>query len=166
MSIQSSTNTLIIRHDDFKEESFLLKSAHFNHYTVENSDLTEFVIKLEIKEAITRDPELESVFNAVPNLEATAVIKSSDFKLEKGMKIFQEFGYDNEREENLSILYYFQHNSIENLEIEVLEINGSNIKAKVSGVSAINSGNWQEPDAKIIIETTFTRDENLRRSFN
>lgn len=166
MSTTYLSDTLYIKHKDFEEEAFELKSASYNFYEVEDSDLLEFVIKIEIEKAISRDAELESAFNALPNIEATAVMASSSFKLEKGTKIFQEFGYDEEREENLSILYYFAHNSIEKLEINILDIENSSIKATVSGVSAINSGDWQNPDARFQLETRFIRDEELRRSFN
>ena len=166
MQLASESDTLYIKHDDFAEESFTLKSATYNYYQLEDSDLMEFVIKVEIEKALSRDPELQSAFNSNPNLEATAVIPSSSFKLEKGTRIFQEFGYDNDRDENLSVLYYFAHNSIEQLEIKVMELNDTSIKAQVSGVSAINSGDWQKPDAHIRLEANFSRDPNLKRSFN
>lgn len=166
MHLVSGSDTLFIKHDDFAEESFALQSATYNYYQVEDSDLMEFVIKVEVEKALSRDPELQSAFNANPNIEATAVIPVSAFKLEEGTRIFQEFGYDSDRDENLSILYYFAHNSIEQLEIKVLELEETSMKAQVSGVSAINSGDWQKPDASIRLETTFRRDPDLKRSFN
>ena len=162
----SLSDILIIKHKDFAEESFELKSASYNYYEVEDADLLEFVIKIELEKALSRDPELESAFNSLPNIEATALVSASTFKLEKGTRIFQEFGYDEERDENLSILYYFAHNSIEKLEIQVLDIDANSLKAKVSGESAINSGDWQNPDASFELETSFIRDSDLSRSFN
>lgn len=166
MPFSVPTNQLQIAHQAFENECFEIKSATYNYYKIENSDCIEFVFKIDLENEIHRDKTLQESFPGLPDLEVSAIIQSSDFTLEKGTKIVQAFGYDEERQENLSVLYYFSHNSVENLQLEIVACNESSIKVHIKGESAIHSGDWQNPDATIYATTWLSRNHQLSRSFN
>jgi len=79
--------------------------------------------------------------------------------------IVQAKGYDESRGENLSVLYYFEHNSIEDLRVELVNVTETWIDATVTGSAVVNGSNGIDPDARLSVRSRFIRDSNLRRSF-
>ena len=110
-----------------------------------------------------RSTELEDIVNAQPNFEATALLPEAELELVAGKIIIQKEGYDYNRDENLSNIYYFSHNSIEDLRIVFIEVTDDWIDAEISGQAVINGSNGNQPDAKISLRAKFKRDKELRR---
>lgn len=156
------TGLLSIEHMEFGLEQFKIDDARCNLYK-DDDGVWEFVVSVSASKAVKRSSELEDVVNAQPNFEATAILPESELELVVGKVIAQKEGYDYKRDENLSNIYYFSHNSIEDLRIELLEVTDDWIEAELSGQAVINGSNGNEPDAKISLRTKFKRDKELRR---
>ncbi|KXX71143.1 hypothetical protein [Flammeovirga sp. SJP92] len=153
-----------IKHLEFDIEEFKIKDAKYNIYKGEDG-VWEMTICFEESTPIKRDKELEKIIDPVPNFEATALLTADTLELKVGRKIYQKEGYDNEREENLSNVYYFEHSSVEELEIELLDVNETWMKANVKGKTLINGSNGNLPDADFLIQNTiFKLDKTLERS--
>lgn len=72
-------------------------------------------------------------------------------------------GYDYERGENLSNLYYFSHNAIEDVRIKLVDVTDEWIDAELTGETLINGSVGTKPDSKISLRARFQRDKGLRR---
>ncbi|MDO6598181.1 hypothetical protein Q4512_14755 [Oceanihabitans sp. 2_MG-2023] len=154
---------LIIQHEEFGEELFHIENAKYNLYEVEKNRW-EFVIYIETDFAIKRSKELEKVVHAEPTIEVTAILNSAEPKLTEKMIIPQKSGYDYSRDEYLSNIYYFSHETVEDFRIEILEIKANSIIAKMDGKCVINGSNGLEPDSKISTTTEFIIDKNFKRT--
>lgn len=154
---------LTIQHEEFGEELFHIESAKYNLYEVEKKRW-EFVIYIETDSAIKRAKELEKVVHAEPTIEVTAILNSDKPELTKAMVISQKSGYNYERDEYLSNIYYFSHETVEDFRFEILELNENSLIAKMNGKCVINGSNGLKPDAKILTTTEFKLDKNLKRT--
>jgi hypothetical protein len=156
------TDVLSIQHMEFGLEQFKVDDARCNLYKDEDG-IWEFVVIVSTNEAAKRSAELEDVVNAQPHFEATALLREDELDLVAGKIIVQNAGYDYKRDENLSNIYYFSHESIEDLRIEFIEVADDWIDAELSGRAIINGSNGNQPDAKISLRARFKRDKDLRR---
>ena len=154
---------LIIRHEEFGEELFHIKSAKYNFYEVKKNRW-EFVIYIETDKAIKRAKELEKIVHAEPTIEVTAILNSDKPELTKAMVITQKNGYYYERDEYLSNIYYFWHETVEDFRFEILEINENSLIAKMDGKCVINGSNGLKPDSEILTMTEFKLDKDLKRT--
>lgn len=153
---------LSIEHMEFGLEQFRISEAACNLYKTETG-IWEFVVTVYSEEALIRSKELENIVDALPNFEATALLPDDGLDLIAGKTIAQKEGYDYDRDENLSNIYYFSHNSIEDLRVELLEVTDDWIDAKLMGEALINGSNGSLPDSTISLRTKFKRDKDLRR---
>lgn len=156
------TDILTIQHLQFGEEQFAIESAFYNLYQSDDG-IWEFVVKVTTGELIIRSTELKDVIDANPCFEATAIMDADDLTLTAGDMIVQEQGYDYNREENLSNIYYFRHESIEDLKILLHEVTESAIDATLTGQAIINGSSGNTCDSTISMRTRFLKDETLRR---
>ncbi|MBL6446745.1 hypothetical protein JMN32_10510 [Fulvivirga sp. 29W222] len=163
--MNSKQEIVSLIHDEFGKEDFLVSKASYNLIEVA-SDLWEFTVYFETTDSLTRVPELEeAISEPKPHFEATALLDKSSSSLYEGKVIEQVQSWDENREENLSNVYYFEHANLENLRIEILEADTTFIKALISGRTLINGSNGNNPDATI--ETTpikLIKDKTLERS--
>ncbi|MEM7102899.1 MAG: hypothetical protein AAF502_07215 [Bacteroidota bacterium] len=113
-------NIFEIQHTEFSSEEFVISEPKYNLYKSEVG-IWEFTISFNTSKALKRSPKLKDLVHAEPNFEATALMDPKDLKLETGKVITQKQGYDYERDEHLSNVYYFSHNSAEELEITIIE---------------------------------------------
>ena len=159
-------NILEINHTKLGVEKFKIATPTYNLYKTEEG-IWEFTIHFTSSETIQRVKELEDVIDPLPNVEATAILSENEITLRKGTIIHQEHGYDYDRDENLSVLYYFSHNSIENLSIELLEVEKESIIVTIKGDTIVDGYADSEPDAQIYIyNTKFLLNKDLQRSFS
>ena len=154
---------LIINHKEFGEELFHIENAKYNLYEVEKNRW-EFVIFIDTDYAITRCKELEKVVNAEPTIEVTAILNSNKSELIESKVISQKDGYDYSRDEYLSNIYYFSHETVEDFRFEILELKENSIIAKMEGNCVINGSNGLKPDSKISTTTEFQLDKALKRT--
>lgn len=159
------SNLLLIEHMEFGIESFRVDSARCNLYKNENG-IWEFVVDVSTNEAVKRSEKLKDVIHAKPNFEATAILPTDNLALVAGKIIVQKKGYDYSRDEHLSNIYYFNHNSIEDLRIEFIEVTDDWIDAQLTGQAIINGSNGNQPDAKISLRAKFKRDKELKRGIS
>lgn len=153
-----------IVHSEFGTEEFQIKNAKYNVYKAED-DIWEFTLSFETSAAIKRADKLQEAINAKPNFEATAILPSDDLELRKGRIIYQEEGYDEQRQEILSNFYYFEHESVEELRIEIISIKGNEILLNLTAKGIVNGSNGNQPDADFILkEVSFEHDKNLFRN--
>jgi hypothetical protein len=156
-------NIFEIKHSEFGTEEFLINSPEYNLYKAEDG-FWEFVIAFNTSKSLKRAKELEDVIDAKPNFEATAILSPNDLKLEIGKTIIQKQGYDYERDEHLSNIYYFEHNSVENLEIKIIDVQEHWIIIDAKANAVINGSNGNEPDADLFIHRTkFQLNKELER---
>lgn len=153
---------LFFEHKEFGGEQFQVGACNYNLYQSDDG-AWEFVIEVSTTHELKRSSELEKVIHPKPHFEATAVLVSDDLELTKGRIITQVEGYDRTRQENLSNIYYFAHESVEDLRVEILEVAKDWIVAKVTGSALINGSNGTKPDAKLGVKTKFLLDSKLRR---
>ncbi|WP_055444581.1 hypothetical protein [Lacinutrix himadriensis] len=154
---------LIIQHEEFGEELFHIENAKYNLYEVEK-DRWEFVIYIDTDSAIKRSEELKKVVHAEPTIEVTVILNSSESKLTETMIISQKSGYDYSRDEYLSNIYYFSHETVEDFQFEILELKEDYLIAKMEGNCVINGSNGIKPDSKIATITEFKLDKSLKRT--
>ena len=153
----------VIVHSEFGTEEFEIKNARYNLYNPEG-DIWEFTLGFDTGRAIKRANQLLEIIDAKPNFEATAIISSNELDLQKGRIIYQKEGYDEDRQEILSNIYYFAHESVDDLSIEIVEITENEILANVTGKGIINGSNRNGPDAEFILkEVRFIHDKKLFR---
>lgn len=156
---------LAIKHQEFGTEIFEITEPRYNLYQNDRGNW-EFIFSFRTGQAIQRVKELEEVIDAHPNVEATAWLTEDQLPLAPGSKLLQASGYDYDTDEYLSNVYYFDHNTVEELEIEIVDIQEHAITLKAKGKAIINGSNGHEPDAELLIpETTFQLDNNLLRDF-
>jgi len=163
--MNSKQEIVSLIHDEFGKEEFLVSKANYNLIEVE-PNLWEFTIYFETTESLTRVPELEeAILEPNPHFEATALLDTSSLNLYKGKVIEQTESWDENREENLSNVYYFEHTGLEKLRVEILESDTKFIKALISGRTLINGSNHNNPDTTIkTTPITFKKDKTLERS--
>ena len=163
--MNSKKEIVSLIHDEFGKEEFLVSKGTYNLIEVE-SDLWEFTIYFETKGSLIRVSELEEAISEPnPYFEATVVLDKYSLNLNKGVIIEQVESWDENREEILSNVYYFEHASIENLKIEILKSNPEFIEALISGRTLINGSNGNKPDTTFKTTTiNFKKDKNLERS--
>jgi len=152
---------LIIDHQDFGIELFRISEANYNLYEVDDN-LWEFVVQISTDSAIQRSAELEPLVHAKPNLEATVLLKKA-VELSKGTTLSQNVGYDSDREEYLSNIYYFAHETVEPFKLKVLETGDGHLTAELAGSTVINGSNGSNPDAQIFTIAKLKRVHGLRR---
>ena len=156
-------NIFEIKHSKFGVEEFQINSARYNHYQTD-VDYWELVFYLEANNPIKRSEKLIEVIDAKPNFEVTAISFIENFTLEAGKTIYQKEGCDYERDEHLSNVYYFAHESIDNVEIEIVKIEKELLVANIKGIAVINGSNGNKPDAELnVYNTTFHLDKSLTR---
>lgn len=157
-------NIFEIIHSEFGSEEFEINAPKYNLYKTDDG-IWEFTINFNCPKAVKRASELDDIIDAKPKFEATAIIAPSDLHLEKGKTIIQKEGYDYEREEHLSNVYYFEHNSVEELEINILDCEANWILINARGKAIINGSNGDQTDADLFIhQTKFHLDKTLERS--
>lgn len=159
-------NELIIKHLEFEEEKFQIINPVYN-INKRTDGVFEFTIGFDTNNALKRDTELKKVVNSNPNFEATAIISADDQKLKEGQVVFQKEGYDYDIDENLSVLYYFGHESVEELRVEILDIDEKWIIVNIQGKAIVNGSNGDFPDAELFVyKTKFYRDNEFARGFS
>jgi hypothetical protein len=153
----------IIAHSEFGMEEFEIKNARYNICEAEEN-IWEFTLSFDTQAALKRADKLEAIIEAKPNFEATAILASNELDLWEGRIILQEEGYDEEREEILSNIYYFSHESVDDLRIEILAVNKDEILVNLSGKGIVNRSNGNEPDAIFTLNAVkFIQDKKLTR---
>ncbi len=156
-------NLLIINHDEFGEEQFSIAEAKYN-LSKPDDEKWEFLVSFITNGALKRSEELEEVVDTRPHFEAAAILPLDALELYNGRIISQKEGYDYEREIYLSNFYYFAHDSIEKIEIELIEVKENWVIASIKAKAVINGSNGNDPDATLLITPTkFMLDKNLER---
>ena len=152
-----------IQHSNFGNEEYFISNANYNIYQTEEG-IWEFVICFETSKAVKRADKLAERTTVLQNFEATAVLDPKDIKLETGKIIIQKQGYDEDREEYLSNFYYFEHNSVEELEIKIVAYHADYIIINAIGKAIVSRSNGNEPDSELVIHSTrFQLDKELER---
>lgn len=155
-----------ISHLKFEPEEFHIVSAKYNiHNAIGNT--WEFIVSFKTDKSLKRAKELQNLIYAKPDFEVAALLSPDDIELKVGKKILQKEGYDYERDENLTNIYYFEHNSVEELMIELVEISNDSIVLNISGKAIITGCNGIQPDAELkVFNTRFYLDRTITRSFS
>ena len=128
-------------------------------------DIWELNFSFRTSDQLTFTETLKE-FGRQPNVEATVVLKAADAKLTVGQVLKQDQGYDYDRDENLSNLYYFNHQSIEKVEVTILEINDASIVVDFKGEAIVDNYGAGVPDAKLHANLELPRDPEWRRTFS
>jgi len=163
MANLKKSDVLQIEHSEFGPEEFPVSQASYNLFQREDEERWELVISLKTRKATLRSKELLED-DAKPTLEASAILPKEP-KLRKGTVIEQDKGYDRKTDENLSSLYYFEHESVEKLRFRVLELGDGWVDAEVRGVAVINGSKGRKPDASFAVRARFKKKARLYRSF-
>jgi len=158
------SDVLQIEHSEFGREEFPVSQASYNLFQREEEKRWELLISLKTRKATLRSKELEEAVDAKPTLEASAILPKEP-KLRKGTVIGQDVGYDRKTKENLSSLYYFEHESVEKLRFRVLDMGDGWVDAEVSGVAVVNGSKGRKPDASFTVRARFKKKARLYRSF-
>lgn len=147
---------------EFGSEQFAIKNQQYNFYPVDD-DLWELSFQLHSAKELVRDKELKEVLDALPNLEATVLVPEHQIDLYQGQHFYQQSGYDYATDEYMTNFYYFEHETIEHLEIELLLLGENSITAAIQGEVNINNNRSNEPDARIKVLTTFRLNDAMER---
>jgi hypothetical protein len=154
------TNDLLyILHDRHGLETFRAGDARCNLKRTDGA--WEFTLVAKGIEPVQRPEKLKELVDARPNFEVTAILPPDNLELKPGRVIIQKDSFDFTREETLTAFYYFAHETIENVRIELLAVTDEWIEAKVTAVATIYAFS---PDTKIALITRFKRDPDLGRS--
>jgi hypothetical protein len=158
-----ATGVLSIQHLKHGLEQFKVKDARCNLYQ-DKDGVWEFVVNVTSGEETQRAKKLAAAKpDAAPGFEATALLPADDLELVAGRVVTQREAFDHKRSVHLSNMYYFTHNSVEELRVELIEVTDKRIDAKVTGKALVNGDNGMEPDATISVRVKFKRDMELRR---
>ncbi|MGH1334788.1 MAG: hypothetical protein ACRBFS_01575 [Aureispira sp.] len=170
-------NILYIEHQEFGKEQFKIAlDARYNIYNAVDEeeyededepmpDLWEFVFYLRTEAVLLEGKGLEG-HNARPNVEATVLLTSVTKALAVGQVLTQEKGYDYDRDEHLSNVYYFNHSNIENLQIEILEMTADDLLVQLEGAACINGSNGNAVDAVLKAKLRLRKDEGFERTLS
>lgn len=167
---------LYLQHQEFGEEQFkIAPHAQYNiYYAVDEEeyedeeeipDLWEFVFLFKTEAVLLEGKGLEG-HQARPNVEATVLLNSHTKDLAVGQVLTQAVGYDYDRDEHLSNVYYFNHATVENLQVEILEITTEDILVQVQGEACINGSNGSAVDAVLKAKLRLKREAEMERSFS
>lgn len=141
-------NIFEIKHSKFGSEEFQITSASYNLYLADDK-YWELTFYLKADKALIRAKKLQEVLYAKPNFEATAILSPDNLQLQAGKIIYQKEGYDYERDEHLSNVYYFEHESVDEVEIELVEVKKDWIIANIKGIAIINGSNGKKTGFRI-----------------
>ena len=144
-------NIFEIRYVKYGVEEFEMIEPEYNLHKTDDGSW-EFIVCFEKAKVIKRVKELEEVIDAEIHFEVTAVISADDLELKVGKVITQKEGYDYKRDINLSNIYYFEHEPVENLRIELVEVSQNYIIINLIAETVISDYRSGKPDAKLYIE--------------
>ncbi|WP_196888989.1 hypothetical protein [Aureivirga sp. CE67] len=156
-------NKLEIIHSEFGIEEFEINKPIYNIY--KSSDSWELVLYFKCDKAIKRSKKLEEIIDVKPNFEISFTLDDENLNLEKGTTFFSLEGYDYDKDEYLTNLYYFEHNTIDNLKLEVLEKKNNSLTVNIEGEAIINGSNGNKPDSKLkVVNLEFILDKKYNRT--
>ena len=157
-------NILEINHFKFGIERFVIDKPKYNLYK-SKSGAWKIILSFTTSKAINTSKALEELVFADPYFEAI-ILLNNNLTLKRG-NVTQKQGYDYENDENSTIFYYFDYQSIEEIKIKLLEVTKDFIIADIQGKTIINGSNGNNPDAELSIrKTTFMLDKKLNKSFS
>ncbi|MFT0211869.1 hypothetical protein VQ643_04540 [Pseudomonas sp. F1_0610] len=158
------TNLLLIEHMEFASEQFAINDAKFNQYR-NNAGQWEFILAFNNAQPVQVCNELAELIQAEPDFEVT-LMSPIEEPLEKGHLLYQAAGYCEQLNECLTNFYYFAHENVEKIKIELLEAEPERLKLNLSGMTIVNGSNGKHCDARLTLkEVIFQRDTQLERSF-
>ena len=143
-------------------ESFPPLRSVFNYYTAEDGRRL-FVIHLRCGKPLIQIEEFRTVFHPEPWLEVIFHRSGEEAELSAGEVLALPVGYDYKHNENITNFCYASHDSIEELKLMVKSWDGDRTRLQLSGLTGAAHGS---KDTKISFDIEFSRDTDLRRSFN
>jgi hypothetical protein len=155
-------DVLYIEHIHDGLEMFKVVTGRCNLRKAEG-EVWEFTVVVQSGEAIQRSEELARVQNTKPHFEATAILQPHDLALKPGRVITQMDSFDRIRQVNLSNYYYWGHDSIVGLKVELIEVSDDWIDALITGTVVVHGFSIDNPEARLSVRTKLRRDNELRR---
>jgi len=144
-------NVLIIKHQNDEEEIFEMLNPLYSLQD-ENDGIWEFTIFFENTKPITRAKEFEEIIDVDIIFDATVLLAADNIDLKVGKTMFQEEGYDYNRDINLSNFYYYEHNNIEAVNIEIVKVHNDYLILNINAKTIINCCKNNKPYADLIIK--------------
>lgn len=106
-------------------------------------------------------PDTEE-FHAQPNAEFTILFKELDWNKLVGCRFKIPSSYNEEIEDYVTRLYYYEHDDVEDNLIEIIKQDGEKYFVKISGTCTdVNFYDGSKPDTKVLIEAWFEKNKNF-----
>lgn len=160
-----TSDVLTLQIVELGREEFRIGEATYNQVR-EKDGVWEFVLRVQTAGQLLRVPELEEVIHTEVFLEASVALGAAAIALRPGMILhIQPGGSDPVRGVNLAIFHYFNWESIESMSVEICEVLPEAIVARLSDRTIVNGHNGTDPDTQFTLQTKFSLDPKLQRSF-
>lgn len=178
-------NTLTLKRFN-GEESYSICDATCRVHTVElenldydeeaddlDDDFDEEKEVLEVTFVARTDKKLSDSNNLneddrLPSIEISFYVEPVSTEVFKaGFKRDGIPDYREDYEEWMTNLYYYSHQGIKDISIEVLKVEGDKLTAKLSGLTQdVNFYDGSKPDTKVLIEAEFEIVDELERTLH
>ncbi len=136
------------------DEIYRLKSAAIQLAQYEGRPRLTFAVETE-EEAIQTSPDTAD-FPTTPNAEASVILDHFDKEHLVGRQFLVPTGYDEKFGDYVAMLYYYEHDDLNNNVIEVLDRDGDSFHVRWTATATdVNYYDGSKPDAKIVIEGLF-----------
>jgi hypothetical protein len=144
----------MVFHRPAGDEVFRLGSATFRAIRYEDGFELSFHVRAE-KGAIKSLPDTAS-FPAQPNAEVSVFVDEFDPAALVGRRFKVPRSYDEEREDHVSCLYYYEHRDFNRIVVEVLGARGKRLHVRWSGTTDdVDRYDGRGPADRVVIEGMF-----------
>jgi hypothetical protein len=147
-------------------ESYAVERAEYRAYRDEEHDVTRVVFLVRTGESIATLEDTREI-GAQPNweIEWTGKVPVEE-AVHPGSVLHVPSGYDEAQGENVTNLYYCEHDGTDNNVIEVLEVGDGTVRARLAG-TAVDAAYYDgsKPRMRMEVVTTFRLSATLSRSF-
>ncbi len=147
-------------------ESYAVTLAEYRAYRDEEHDVTRVVFLLRTGEPIATLEDTRAI-GAQPNWEIEwAGDMSVEEAVRPGSVLRVPSGYDEAQGENVTNLYYCEHDGTDDNVIEILEVGDGTVRARLTGTAVdANYYDGSKPRMRLEVVATFRLSANLSRSF-
>jgi hypothetical protein len=147
-------------------ESYAVERADYRAYRDEEHDVTRAVFLVRTGEPIATLDDTRDI-GAHPNWEiewtGTAPVEEA---VRAGSVLHVPSGYDEAQGENVTNLYYCEHDGTDDNVIEILEVGDGTVRARLTGTAVdANFYDGSKPRMRVEAVATFHLSATLSRSF-
>ncbi len=138
------------------DEVFAVSEAKMRYFVGESCVTLDFEVDTEEEPLRVTPPDMEGIGDH-PNVEWQTCVPTFDPEDFVGKSLQIPKGYDDDREEYVSIIYYYEHQKVDNSQINVIARDADAYRVQITGTTEdLNYYDGSKPPTKIVVDANFT----------